>query len=294
MFRKVLFPTDFSRHADKIQECIPNLQNMGMKEAVLVHVINPMKAARWISVDQHIVEKAKREARKSMDDVVSNVISLHGITAQQRLEIGVIYQEIVRIAHEEQASLIIMGSHGHGFVRTALLGSVAQNVLRTTTIPLIIEKFRYRGDDESASLEFVSDAMFSRILFPTDFSENSLVVLNVLRKMNNAGIETIYVAHIQDADRFQYFSTEKRDEFDRIDSERLSRLKQKLEFWGYTTKTILREGYPAQEINRIADEENVSMIIMGSHGRSVVKDALVGSVAESVALRHVRPMMIVP
>ncbi|MBN2255514.1 MAG: universal stress protein [Deltaproteobacteria bacterium] len=294
MFSTVLFPTDFSRHADKILECIPDLQRYGMKEAVFVHVINPMKAAQWISVDEQIIEKAEREARKSIDDVVTHVMSLHGIMARQRIEIGVIYQEIVRVAYEEQASLIIMGSHGHGFVRTALLGSVAQNVLRTTGIPLIIEKFTYQASDESASLEFVSDTMFSRILFPTDFSENSLAVLKVLREMNSVGIETIYVAHIQDADRFQYFSTEKRQEFDQIDSERLSRLKQKIEFWGYTTKTILRDGYPAQEINRIAEDENVSMIIMGSHGRSVVKDALVGSVAESVALRHVRPLMIIP
>ncbi|HEU18734.1 MAG TPA: universal stress protein [Deltaproteobacteria bacterium] len=294
MFSKVLFPTDFSRHADKILECIPDLRRHGMKEAVFVHVINPMKAARWISVDEQIIEKAKREARKSMDDVVTNVMSLHGIMARQRIEIGVIYQEIVRVAHEEQASLIIMGSHGHGFVRTALLGSVAKNVLRTTGIPLIIEKFTYQASDESASLEFVSDTMFYSILFPTDFSENSLTVLKVLREMNSVGIETIYVAHIQDADRFQYFSTEKRHEFNRIDGDRLSRLKQKIEFWGYTTKTILRDGYPAQEINRIAEEENVSMIMMGSHGRNKIKDSLVGSVAESVALRHVRPLMIIP
>lgn len=294
MFSKVLFPTDFSRHADKILECIPDLRRYGMKEAVFVHVINPMKAARWISVDEQIIEKAEREARKSMDDVVTHVMSRHGIMARQRIEIGVIYQEIVRVAHAEQASLIIMGSHGHGFVRTALLGSVAQNVLRTTGIPLIIEKFTYQASDESANLEFVSDTMFSRILFPTDFSENSLTVLKVLREMNSVGIETIYVAHIQDADRFQYLSAEKRYEFNRIDGERLSRLKQKIEFWGYTAKTILRDGYPSQEINRIAEEENISMIMMGSHGRSRIKDSLVGSVAESVALRHVRPLMIIP
>jgi len=52
MARKKLFPMDFSRHADNVLHCIPDLQDMEMKEAVLVHVINPMKATRWISWDQ--------------------------------------------------------------------------------------------------------------------------------------------------------------------------------------------------------------------------------------------------
>ena len=62
MFKRILFPTDFSLHADKIVECIPDLISLGMKETILVHVINPMKAAHWMSIDGTIIDKARQEA----------------------------------------------------------------------------------------------------------------------------------------------------------------------------------------------------------------------------------------
>lgn len=294
MFRRVLLPTDFSRHADKLLEFIPDLQLLGMKELFLLHVINPMKAARWITVDEGIVEKAKAEAAASLDRAVRHVRHAFGVEAASRLEIGVIYQEILRVSREEQASLILMGSHGHGYVKKALLGSVTQNVLRLTKTPLVIEKFRSRDENGKERFERISERMFSRILFPTDFSENSLRAFDTLRFMKNAGIGKIIIAHIQDAGRFEYFSPERREAYDRIDRERLARLKRKLDFWGFTGETVLREGWPFREINRLAVETNASLILMGSHGRSAVKEAFTGTVTESVALHHVRPLMIIP
>ena len=47
----------------------------------------------------------------------------HGITVKCRVQLGVTHQEIARVADEEKASLIIMGSHGHGYVKGALLGA---------------------------------------------------------------------------------------------------------------------------------------------------------------------------
>jgi nucleotide-binding universal stress UspA family protein len=294
MFRKVLLPTDFSRHADKLLEFIPDLQLLGMKELVLLHVINPMKAARWITVDEGIVEKARAEAAASLDRAVRHIRHAFGAEAASRLEIGIIYQEILRVSREEQASLILMGSHGHGYVKKALLGSVTQNVLRLTKTPLVIEKFRSRDENGKERLERLPERMFSRVLFPTDFSENSLRAFDILRSMKNAGIGKIIVAHVQDAGKFEYFSPERREAYDRTDRERLARLKRKLDFWGFTGETVLREGWPFREINRLAVETNASLILMGSHGRSAVKEAFTGTVTESVALHHVRPLMIIP
>jgi len=294
MFEKVLLSTDFSRHGDSLLSCIPDLKRLGMKELVFLHVINPMKAARWISVDQEIVEKAKAEAAKSMDRAIRHVRSEYGMEASYRLEIGVIYQEILRVSREERVSLIVMGSHGHGYVKTALLGSVTQNVLRLTETPFIIQKFRSGEENGREKLELVSERMFSRILFPTDFSENSLRAFDALGHMKQTGIEKVIIAHIQDVRRFEYFSPEQREMYNRIDGERLIGLTRKLDFWGYPRDTILREGYPFREINGIAEEEDMSMILMGSHGRSALKETLVGTVTESVALHHVRPLMIIP
>jgi len=294
MFEKVLIPTDFSRHGNSLLLSIPDLRRLGMRDLVFLHVINPMKAARWITVDEQIVEKAKEEALKYLDRAVRDVRSQYGTKATYRLEIGIIYQEIRRVAREERISLVVMGSHGHGYVKTALLGSVTQNVLRLTETPLVILKFRSREENGSECLDAFSERMFSRILFPTDFSDNSLRAFEILKSMKRTGIEKIVVAHVQDTGRFEYLSPEERSKYNGIDEKRLEGLTRKLDYWGYPCAAVLREGYPFREINSIAEEEDVSMILMGSHGRSSLKETLVGTVTESVALHHVRPLMIIP
>jgi nucleotide-binding universal stress UspA family protein len=294
MFKRILFPTDFSLHADKIVECIPDLISLGMKETILVHVINPMKAARWIRVDEQIIDKAQREARRSMEEVVEKLTTSYGIAVKYRIELGIIYRELERTAHEEQADLIVMGSHGHGFMKGAFLGSVSQNMLRITTLPLIIEKFKHTEKNGRENLEFVSKRMFTRLLFPTDFSENSLLVLRMLTYLRNAGAEEIIVVHVQDIDRLWYLPQQKIEEFNQIDTERLSQLKRRLEFLGYGVETLLKHADPVKEINTLSEEKDVSMIIMGSHGKSAIKDSLTGSVAETVALCHVRPLIVIP
>lgn len=48
--------------------------------------------------------------------------------------------EIVRAAKKDKAHMIVMGTHGHGLLGRALLGSVAQNVLTQCEIPVLLVK----------------------------------------------------------------------------------------------------------------------------------------------------------
>jgi nucleotide-binding universal stress UspA family protein len=53
----------------------------------------------------------------------------------------------------------------------------------------------------------------------------------------------------------------------------------------------LLSGDPAREIVRLADEEGVDMIILGTHGRTGLKRLLMGSVAEAVVRRAMCPVL---
>jgi len=52
--------------------------------------------------------------------------------------VGVPAEEIVRLAAEEAIDLIVMGTHGWGGFRNMVLGSVAHNVLRTASCPVLV------------------------------------------------------------------------------------------------------------------------------------------------------------
>jgi nucleotide-binding universal stress UspA family protein len=58
-------------------------------------------------------------------------------------------------------------------------------------------------------------------------------------------------------------------------------------------KTFCREGLPPQEIAKLAAEENVDLVVMGTHGRTGVRHLLMGSVARNVLRSVHRPVLIV-
>jgi nucleotide-binding universal stress UspA family protein len=56
---------------------------------------------------------------------------------------------------------------------------------------------------------------------------------------------------------------------------------------------VFRQGVPAQEIVRVADEESADLIVMGTHGWTGFKHLLLGSVAENVLRTAGRPVLVV-
>ena len=60
-----------------------------------------------------------------------------GIKARWRLQVGVPFEAIVRVAEEEQAGMIVMGTHGRSGLNRVLLGSVAERVIRLAPCPVL-------------------------------------------------------------------------------------------------------------------------------------------------------------
>jgi nucleotide-binding universal stress UspA family protein len=84
------------------------------------------------------------------------------------------------------------------------------------------------------------------------------------------------------------------DKFNKTDTDRLGEIKKQLESIGYRVKTILRDAIPFVEINKIAKEEDVSVIVLSTKGKSAVEETLIGSVSEKIARRHIRPVLLIP
>jgi nucleotide-binding universal stress UspA family protein len=60
-----------------------------------------------------------------------------GMKASYRVQVGVPFEEIVRVAGEERADMIVMGTHGRSGLNRALLGSVAERVIRLAPCPVL-------------------------------------------------------------------------------------------------------------------------------------------------------------
>jgi nucleotide-binding universal stress UspA family protein len=147
MFRKVLYPTDFSDVAGKALSYLKQLKDAGTEEVVILHVVD----ARYIHRDLHIPmnyaldefsaleEKYAIQAQDATDSLAETLTDM-GFKVRVRIEKGIPFKEILRVESEEDVSLIVIGSHGRSNVEEMLLGSVSEKVIRKAKKPVLVVK----------------------------------------------------------------------------------------------------------------------------------------------------------
>ena len=85
---------------------------------------------------REVYEGARRWAQESLDGWAAKAKS-DGLDARVVLRTGAPYEEIGALATDERADLVVMGTHGRGGVGRALLGSVADRVVRMAPCPVL-------------------------------------------------------------------------------------------------------------------------------------------------------------
>ncbi len=79
------------------------------------------------------------EARKVLDPI-ERFLKRHPLQFRTSWVVGPPAVEVVRVAQREKAHLIVMGTHGHGLLGRAIMGSVAQRVVTDSEIPVLLVK----------------------------------------------------------------------------------------------------------------------------------------------------------
>ena len=142
--------------------------------------------------------------------------------------------------------------------------------------------------------------MFKRILFPTDFSDVAAKAMEFVKQLRESGAEEVVVLNVIE-EKYFYLS----EEYPTIDLETLDQNLKKevmkkladvanaLYKKGFKVKVITARGVPALEILRIEQKERISIIVLGSHGVSNLKEMLLGSVSEAVIRKSKQPVLVV-
>jgi len=87
---------------------------------------------------QDVVSENRREAKEVLEQQANSIEESGGTVRETYLREGRAAEEIVEVAEEIGAGLIVMGSRGHGRLRRALLGSVSDAVVRHAHCPVTI------------------------------------------------------------------------------------------------------------------------------------------------------------
>ena len=143
---KILLATDSSEEAELALSTAIDLANTTNSQLHVVTVgpwnPDPSYASheaslRWETYEQ-ASEAIRKEAQEILDNQVRKIEEGGGSVQEAHLRRGRKDEEIVRVAEEIGAGLIVMGSRGLGGMRRALMGSVSDSVLRHAHCPVLV------------------------------------------------------------------------------------------------------------------------------------------------------------
>jgi nucleotide-binding universal stress UspA family protein len=137
-FRKILIAVDGGREAAHAAEIGADLaRSLGAQVALVHSVAIPVSyVSENAATTEELIGRAIQDGERLLRDLRGRV-ALPAATSDY-VECGHPAARIVEIARRWPADLIVMGSHGRGGVSRALLGSVAEDVMRHAPCPVLI------------------------------------------------------------------------------------------------------------------------------------------------------------
>jgi nucleotide-binding universal stress UspA family protein len=139
---KILLAADGSSYTKKaLAFLVTNHEIAGGEGEVVVVNVQPAMPPRVKSmVGASAVQDYHREEAEKVLRPIEKFLQRHDIAFTSRWAVGNPGVEIVKAAKKEKAQMIVMGTHGHGILGRAILGSVAQNVLTQIELPVLLVK----------------------------------------------------------------------------------------------------------------------------------------------------------
>ena len=139
---KILLAADGSNYTKKALAFLVTHEELagGEGEVVVLNVQPAVPPRVKTMVGAAAVNDYHRDEAQKVLAPIERFLKRHDIAFSTRWTVGQPGPEIAKAAKKEKANLIVMGTHGLGFLGRALLGSVAQNVITDCDIPVLLVK----------------------------------------------------------------------------------------------------------------------------------------------------------
>ncbi|MBI3796313.1 MAG: universal stress protein [Deltaproteobacteria bacterium] len=230
-----------------------------------------------------------------------------GVSVETVLLEGRAHATILDYLEKTPCDLIVMGTHGRPWYERMVIGSTAEAVLRASTLPVLIV---HNSADRQATPQL------KRVLLATDFSAGGLNSEHWALQLATHGAEAMILLHVIESPLLDVYEPDKAEidirklmeesrqhpprsaqpyweHAHHVAQAKLSLMQQQFLGAGTQIELIVREGAAAAEILRVAEEKNVDLIVMATHGRGGVRRLVLGSVTEKVIHATSRPLLAV-
>ena len=303
-FNRILVPLDGSTISEQVLTPVTSLALSTSSSLVLVRIVPTGGSIRRMAAHPFRRSSTQDKIRTAELEEISDYLSAQaedirsqGIEVAIDVGHGAPEEEIVALGSRHRASLIAMCTHGRTGLRRLALGSVAEQVLRRSALPLLL----YRPTDDAPRRGDAGQGGFSwgKLAVPLDgspLSEMALEQASRLALASNLQIELVHV--LSDTSRGPHSATgtddaagvaEDRQTMETYLSDRADALSQQ----GIQASYRILNGEPSVRMVEAAQEDSDTLVVMSTHGRTGLGRMMHGSVADHLVRSSGTPVLLV-
>jgi nucleotide-binding universal stress UspA family protein len=262
MLGKILAALDGSRTSESVLPYVESLLGDADADVTLATVAKKGDERKASAARVYLKKAAARLRNK-------------GAVVDTAVLLGDPASELTRFAREGGYSLLAMCTRGKTGLKRLILGSVAEDVLKRSSVPVLVVHPLKDGEARK----------FRKIVIPLDGSHRSASVLGpAARLAKNAGAKVAFVTVV---------SPTRKDELPvEVVSENLFREQKSLQKLGLEVDLAILYGDPTREILTFAENNGADLVAISSHGRSGLPRVRFGSVAEKILRQGRMPLLV--
>jgi len=269
--KKILVPTDFSQEAENALKVASQIAKKDNSDIYLLHLLEiPLTNVDAINTTADVPEVMffMEMAHKKFKDILASDY-LKGITVHEVVKPDVTFNSISEISKEIGTDLIIMGSHGANGFKEMFIGSNAEKVVRTSSVPVLVIKNEH--DDFS-----VDD-----IVFASDFKKDNK---ETYKQATEFAMSFGAQIHLLLVNTPSNFTTTKKA------NERIHNFIKDYSFKNYTI-TVYNDDSVEKGILNFAKDIDADLIGISTHGRQGIAHFFNGSISEDLVNHAKRPVI---
>ncbi len=294
VYHSILVPLDGSPFAEHALPCACEIARRVSATLHLVHIhtlsTTPIYIEGYPVIDENLASLSREHERMYLEQVKARLTEIH---SEIEIIVEVLDRSLENIVNEsvgaflaahlieQQVDLVVMTTHGHGGLVRFWLGSVADSLVRLTSVPILLVRPTETPPD------FAHPPLFQQVLVPLDGSALSEQILEptlalgallpteymLLRIVEPLYVDYNLITHTDTLDK----------EAIQAAQSYLDTLAQRLRSKNLAVSTqVMLAQNPAVVILEQAQRRADTLIAMATHGRSGVRRLLIGSIADKV------------
>jgi nucleotide-binding universal stress UspA family protein len=273
---RIIVPLDGSSTAEAVLPEVRRILRRADSEILLVRSEFPMVVDVYPRI---ALDRALGEAKSYLQDIADR-LSEQGVRTKTLVDSGPAADAVLRMARQEKATLIALSTHGRTGAARVLLGSVAEEILRETVVPVFAVRTSVAGSADTAPAD--ERRAVRNVLLPLDRSERALRALEPAAEFCRLFGARLLLLHVLESD-------------EDLNSAQayLQAVETRAGLEGLVVTSLVETGDVDEEILDVARFHDVDLIAMASHGRRGLSRMVTGGVAEGVLRKAFVPVIVV-